>query len=177
MLESLAYIVFQSSFTKNDYPLFLAISPWHIQFSRIAFRAILTPLLFCLALIFFNRSFKNLKYLPVSGLLFGLSLYTYSSARVFAPLFLLGLVILFWQHLWNNLKFTLIALGLFSLFFIPLFTFWISPEGMARATGGVATGLVKNPITILHYYFSYFNPEFLFLNGDPNVRHSPYKLG
>ncbi len=31
--------------------LLLAISPWHIHFSRIAFRAILIPLLFCLALL------------------------------------------------------------------------------------------------------------------------------
>jgi len=33
--------------------LFLAISPWHIQFSRWSVRAIMLPLFFCLGLYFF----------------------------------------------------------------------------------------------------------------------------
>jgi 4-amino-4-deoxy-L-arabinose transferase-like glycosyltransferase len=66
--------------------LFLAISPWHIQFSRIAFRAILLPWLFCLGVLFFAKSFRTPKYLPLSSLFFALSLYTYSSARVFVSL-------------------------------------------------------------------------------------------
>ena len=41
--------------------LFLALSPWHIHFSRITFRSILFPLLFCLALLTFIKSFKNPK--------------------------------------------------------------------------------------------------------------------
>lgn len=35
--------------------LFLAILPWHIHFSRVTFRAILVPCLFCLALLFFSK--------------------------------------------------------------------------------------------------------------------------
>jgi len=58
--------------------LLLAINPWHIQFSRIAFRAILIPLLFSLGFLFFVKSFRKNNYLPLSGLIFGLSLYTYS---------------------------------------------------------------------------------------------------
>lgn len=157
--------------------LFLAISPWHIQFSRIAFRAILIPLLFSIGLLFFVKSFKRSWYLPLSGLLFGLSLYTYSAARVFVPLFLLGLVVIFWRHLWKHKKQTLLALVLFLLIFIPLFLFWISPEGMSRATGSAATGLTGNFSTLIRYYLSYFSPNFLFIEGDPIARHSPAKLG
>ena len=154
--------------------LLLAISPWHIQFSRIAFRAILIPLLFCLALLFFVKSFSKPKYLPFSALLFAFSLYTYASARVFVPLFMLGLLIIFWQHFWKHKQQTLIALILFSCIFIPLLIFWISPEGMARAKG---TGLQLEPLTIARYYFSYFNPFFLFIRGDTIPRHSAAKIG
>lgn len=154
--------------------LFLAISPWHIQFSRIAFRAILIPFLFCLALLFFVKSFKQPKFLPVSSLIFALSLYTYASARVFVPLFMLGLVIIFWQHFWQNKKETFISLFLFSIVFIPLLIFWLSPAGMARAKG---TGLETNITAIIKYYFSYFNPIFLFFKGDPITRHSAAKIG
>ncbi|MEQ8541867.1 MAG: glycosyltransferase family 39 protein [Coleofasciculus sp. D1-CHI-01] len=157
--------------------LLLAINPWHIQFSRIAFRAILIPLLFSLGFLFFVKSFRKNNYLPLSGLIFGLSLYTYSSARVFVPLFLMGLLVIYWRHLWENRKQTLIALVLFLLSFIPLFSFWISPEGMARATGSAATGLTFNPGTVLRYYLSYFSPDFLFFSGDPIPRHSPAKIG
>lgn len=154
--------------------LFLSISPWHIQFSRIAFEAILLPFLFSLALLFFVKSFYEANYLILSAVIFALSLHTYQAARVFVPLFLLGLVILYWQHLWQHKKQTLIALALFILIFIPLFTFWISPEGMARAA---SSRIQINPIAIFKYYLSYFNPNFLFIEGDPIPRHSPAKIG
>ena len=154
--------------------LLLAISPWHIQFSRIAFRAILIPLLFCLALWFFVKSFSKPKYLPISALLFAFSLYTYASARVFVPLFMLGLLIIFWQHFWKHKQQTLIALILFSCIFVPLLIFWISPEGMARAKG---TGLELETLTIAKYYLSYFNPFFLFIKGDGNPLLSAAKIG
>ncbi|NES82023.1 MAG: phospholipid carrier-dependent glycosyltransferase [Moorea sp. SIO2B7] len=154
--------------------LFLAISPWHIQFSRIAFRAIIFPLLFCISLIFFLKSLRQTKYLPLSGLLFGISIYTYNSARVFVPFFFLGLGIIFWQHLWENRVKTLIAFVLFLIILIPLLIFSISPEGMARAN---EVGIEKNPFTIIQYYLSYFSPNFLFFEGDPISRHSPDDIG
>jgi 4-amino-4-deoxy-L-arabinose transferase-like glycosyltransferase len=152
----------------------LTISPWHIQFSRIGFRAILIPFCFCLALLLFVKSFRNSKYLPISALGFVLSSYTYASARVFVPLFMLGLVIIFWKHLWQHKQQTMIALCLFAVFFIPLFLFWISPEGMSRAN---ATGLETNPLLIFKYYLSYFSPNFLFIKGDGNSLLNPPKIG
>lgn len=127
--------------------LFLAVSPWHIQFSRIAFsRALLLPFFLMLGLLFFVKSFKQSNYGILSSLMFGLSLYTYSSARVFVPLFILGLVFIFWKHLWRDKQNLFLATLIFFLIFIPLFIFWISPEGMTRAT---QVGLIKNPIQII----------------------------
>lgn len=153
---------------------FLAISPWHIFFSRICFRAILFPLLFCLGLLFFIKSLRKPKYLPVSALTFGLTLYTYPSARVFVPLFLLGLVVIFWNHLWTNRRQTLVACLIFLPIFTLLFTFWITPEGMAR---GNETGIETDPFRLIVNYLSYFEPVFLFIKGDPNPRRSITTIG
>ncbi|ACK67225.1 glycosyl transferase family 39 [Rippkaea orientalis PCC 8801] len=154
--------------------LFLAITPWHIHFSRITFRANLVPLLFCLSLLFFVKSFKEPKWLILSSPLFGISIYTYNSARVFVPLFLLGLVIIYRKHLWNNKQISIISLLLFLIIFIPQLIYQISPEGMARAD---AVGLQSNLGEILKNYWSYFSPEFLFIKGDPVPRHTIDKMG
>jgi len=153
--------------------LFLAISPWHIQFSRIAFRAILFPFFFCLALFLFFRSLKKPCFLWGSALFFGLSLHTYSSARVFVPLFLLVLIIIYRRELLRMRKETITAGLLFLFIFVLLFKFWISPQGRARAEATLVFSLLKD----IRYYLSYFNPCFLFFNGDPNLRHSPLGMG
>lgn len=154
--------------------LLLSISPWHIHFNRIAFRLNLLPLFFGLGVLFFFKSFKKPKYLPLSSLCFGLSLYTYSSARVFVSLFLLGITIFFWKHLWTNKKETIISLILFLCIFIPLFKFWISPAGMARARG---TGLEMNLIVLLQNYFSYFSPNILFFKGSTLITENQSRMG
>ena len=152
----------------------LAISPWHIIFSRISHEAILLPFLFCLGLLCFLRSLHNPNYLILSALSFGISLNTYQSARVFVPLFLVGLIFLFRQHLWKYKKHTIIAFILFLFIFIPLFQFWTSPIGMMRAR---IVGIENNLISLIQNYLSYFSPNFLFFNGDTNPRHSLPNLG
>jgi 4-amino-4-deoxy-L-arabinose transferase-like glycosyltransferase len=153
----------------------LSISPWHIQFSRIAFTGILVPLFFCLGLLFFIKSLKKPNYLSLSAIAFGLSMYTYSPARVVVPIFLLGLVCVFRDYLKSIRKQTLIATVIFGAIFSILFNFWISPEGMTRVKS--LGGLISNPIQIIYNYLSYFSPNFLFFSGDSNLRHSPPGIG
>ena len=152
---------------------FLAIQPWHIQFSRTAFNAILFPLFFCLGLLFFNKALKKPPYLIVSAIMFFLSLYTYSPVRVFAPLFLVGLSIIYLRQLWDIRKETFIAAAIFLSLSVPLVMFWVTPHGMWRAHQLLCISLRKNAL----YYLSYFNPQFLFLKGDPNLRHCLLKMG
>lgn len=154
--------------------LLLAMNPWHIHFSRIAFEATLIPFFTCLSVWLFLKSLKHPNYLPLTAIVWGLSLHTYQASRVFFSLFFLGIILIYRKELWQLKKQVLIAISLFLLIFIPLFSFWISPEGLARAKG---TGIETNIVTILKYYLSYFNPDFLFFNGDPISRHSAAKIG
>lgn len=80
---------------------FMAISFWHVNFSRIGFRAIMLPFILVWAFYFLWRGLRNghLKDFFVTGLLSGIGFYTYFSFRI-APL--IGLA-LFWNY-WSSIK-------------------------------------------------------------------------
>lgn len=63
---------------------FLAVARWHVNYSRIAFEAILHPLLQLLAFYFLFRGLhsRKLRHFFLSGLFLGVGLYTYISFRL-----------------------------------------------------------------------------------------------
>ena len=118
--------------------LMLAISPWHIHFSRggwevnVATFFITTGIWLFLKAINKNFSFN---YLVLSILFFVLSLYTYHAARIIVPLLVLGLILINREDLRKNLKNYLIA-GLVGLILLlPLFRDLAGPAGISRAAG------------------------------------------
>jgi 4-amino-4-deoxy-L-arabinose transferase-like glycosyltransferase len=78
---------------------FLAISPWHIQFSRVAFETNIGLSLNILAALFFVYGLRKPLFLSLSALMLGLGLYAYQSEKVFVPLLFLILIIVFYQKL------------------------------------------------------------------------------
>ncbi|MFT5087942.1 MAG: 4-amino-4-deoxy-L-arabinose transferase-like glycosyltransferase [Candidatus Latescibacterota bacterium] len=154
--------------------LFLAISPWHIQVSRYAERSPLLPLLFCLGLFLFLRwQQKQKKELLWSALAFALCLYSYASARVFVPLYVLGAALIYSSSLWSERRRALVAIFLFVLLALPAVYHWTSAAGMARAH----YLLHWEPLEWLLNYCSYFSPNYLFFSGDTNLRHSIRGMG
>ena len=77
----------------------LAISPWHLQFSRGAFEVNIAVFLLTLAVFCFYRGFKTPKFFYFSSLLFGLGLFSYHSDRVVFPLILVSLFLIFQKEL------------------------------------------------------------------------------
>ncbi len=152
---------------------FLAISPWHIQISRYAERSPLLPLLFCLGLLFFLRWQHKKNALLWSALAFALCLYSYASARVFVPLYILGTGLIYREALWAERRRVLVAIAVFVLLALPAAYHWTSDAGMARAQ----YLLHWAPLEWLQNYLSYFGPNYLFLNGDANLRHSIRAVG
>lgn len=73
--------------------LLLAISPWHIHFSRGAWEANVALTLLLAGIYFFLISLKNNKYLIMSAIFFGLTLWTYQSAKLGTFIVLLALAI------------------------------------------------------------------------------------
>lgn len=67
----------------------LAVSPWHITMSRWGLDANLAPGFLIFGLLFFVKGLERPKYLLLSALMYGLSLYCYATIWVIVPLILL----------------------------------------------------------------------------------------
>jgi len=117
--------------------LFLAVSPWHIQFSRIGFEANVALTGNLLFYLFFLKGLKNGKFLIPAAIFAGLTVYLYQSAKVFTPLIVLAYGIIFFQELIRVQKkwlFASIIVG--SLVVLPMVVFIITnPDALIRAKG------------------------------------------
>ncbi|MBX4205574.1 glycosyltransferase family 39 protein [Candidatus Microgenomates bacterium] len=80
----------------------LTFSPWHIQYSRAGFEV--TQLLFflILGLYFFFKGLKDGKFLWISAVCFSLTPWVYSTAKLFTPLLVLFLLILYRKELFKT---------------------------------------------------------------------------
>jgi len=191
--------MFNSSSIALVSALALALTPWHIHYSRASFEVV--PLLFLLLLG--TLLFLKEKYFG-SLIPFILTFYTYSTANVFTPLYILGLLIITKPSLklkqnWTRLIIPVIIIfpmvinvlfgqaagrfGLISIFndqksidqlIIKRTESWIQPSTVEtffhNKYFSYATQFGKN-------YLTAFSPQFLFLQGDPFYRHSISEQG
>ena len=168
--------------------LMLALSPWHIPLSRGAFEANLSVFFLSIGAYFF-LSKKDI----LSGLLLGINLFSYHSARLVTPRIVFG--VLFLTKSDFNLKKSLKGLVVFSFFLILAF-YTVFSGGATRAGdvtifnptdkwqslyndryGAIFDGepytvakVFNNKITYLfdaltNAYSTYLSPQFLFTLG------------
>ncbi len=117
--------------------LLLAISPWHIQFSRVAFESNIGLTCNILLVLFFVMGLRRNWVFLLSGLFAALSIYTYQSEKVFTPLLVLSLVLIFRKEIFTLPKKYLVSTVLIgALVALPMIIFTVSSEhGLARAKG------------------------------------------
>ncbi len=132
---------------------FLAISPWSLQFSRVGFEANVGDALNLLAALFFVKGVNSRRwYLFLSALFAGLSIYVYQSEKVFTPLFILVLAIIFWKQLFAVPKKYLFTVVIFGLIVVAPMLIYITTNRAAllRVTGtsvfSYQTELLKSDI-------------------------------
>ena len=158
---------------------FLATSFWHINFSRIGFRAILTPLVLTFSFYFFFRGLrtKKIRDFVLAGLIFGTGFHTYISFRL--AVLVLAFALFFWLFLaikenWKR-KYLVSAGALLLATFItaiPIGIYFLENPGdfMSRALG-VSIFEQENPVKefakSLAIHLSMFN-----FTGDRNLRHN-----
>lgn len=121
----------------------LAISPWHLQFSRGGWEVNAATFLILLGVWGFLRGLESPKYLYLFVISLALSFYTYHSARIISPLLALSLVIIYWPSLFpsaprtNNfaLRTVISATLLGVLLTLPIASQLLSKEGQSRFSG------------------------------------------
>lgn len=116
--------------------LLLAVEPWGLFLSRIAVEANVAILFIITGLYFFLKGLEKGRWMLLSALFWGLSLHTYNSARIFVPLFLAVLVIIYRFQLLSIIKKATITMIMSFLVFICFVGIMgsqvLSGEGQAR---------------------------------------------
>lgn len=179
---------------------FLAINPWHLHFSRGAWESSTALTLILLGIYFF---FRKKHYFSL--FFFVLSTYFYHSARIIAPLLLLSLCFIHKSCFINHISKTIFLIFFGLLITLPVLISFTRNGGAARF-GGVGLTADYGPISraeellnhhmnvklvnrILHNrrtlylvswaqkYFSHFDLNYLFVNGDEVPRSKIPEMG
>lgn len=178
----LAKILFKNKLVGIFASLFLAVSPYHLQFSRGLWETNFALFFFILGLTLFYFGIERKNWmLPASFASFGLSFFSYHSAKIVVPPVVLLLCILHFKSLFENKK-LLIACAAVGIIFGGLVIRDPRILGFARINqtsfsqdqinkfGGVAG-------TYIHNYKQYFNYSYLFSKGDQGSRASVKVVG
>lgn len=135
------YFLIKELFKEDRIALFvsllLAISPWHLQFSRIAFESNVGLGFNIFGTLFFLKGLKRPWLLFFSIMSFVASAYVYQSEKVFSPLLLISLIVIFRKELWNIRKKILISVVVFG-FVISIPMIWYiltNKNALLRAQG------------------------------------------
>lgn len=186
---------------------FLAISPWHLQFSRAAFEGNVGLFFLISGLWLFLKGLKNSKLFLISIPFFILSLYSYHSFRLLTPLLLGFLAVVFWKEVVKKRMIAFATVILFVLLAAPVYinfltanesgsrlsmvTIFSEPKIIESSIAQIEFAKNNNdPIGILlgnrrlvfglavvKGYLDHFNPDFLFLHGDGGVQHHAADMG
>ena len=183
----------------------LAVNPWHVYLSRLG-HEVNAGLTLSLAGVYFLIRYqrrRNFKDLVFSSILCSLSLYTYQSIKIFAPVFLVFFTVIFRKFLLNR-KNEVMAAGLIGLVLaIPILRVSLTPEASIRFQGtslfanqqraievsaarnnrnyqkGYRLGVVLDnrrmamARVLLRNYLSHFDPTWLFFNLDEEDHKAP----
>jgi len=158
---------------------FLAVSFWHVNFSRIAFRAILVP--FCLIFLFYFlfRGFRTQKpsNFLLGGIFFGLGFHTYIAYRLSVALIIISLSLwwIFYKREGRQKKY-LFHVSCFMLSTIvialPLGIYFLqNPQDFVSRAAGISIFTQENPIGAFGKSLASHLLMFNF-SGDNNWRHN-----
>src|SRR3989344_2347030 len=185
--------------------LILAVSPWHIMLSRAAFEANIATFFIILGTYFFLVFVNRNKWaIILSAVFFVLSIYTFNTARVVAPLLVIVLSAVFLEKILTNKKQVAIAILLGVLMLLPIVRFLNSPQAALRFKEvnifsdlsvieisnkriqndnySILSKVINNRRVLfareyISHYLDNFSPNFLFIKGDGNPRFSTQDLG
>jgi len=175
--------------------LMLAISPWHIQFSRANFEANISLFFVVLGAYLLLKGRESFKSYVFSFLSFAFAFYGYRSEFLFLPILIVGIhLIWFRRYIMHGYQKIILAIFLFALLLLPIFM-PLTKEGASRYQQTSLSNKVEQvaldnfqkgrPVnkkilylsTFLEGYVSEFTPQFLFLTGDPEGRHGARNMG
>lgn len=178
--------------------LLLAISPWHVVFSRTNFECNVALFFFLTGVYLFYKGLDKPVWFIAAALIFAIAIPSYHSQRIITPFFVL---LLFLRHREKILAsktrpFSMISIILGFVILFPTLSVSLTPGFLARASGlnifsharQMPAGFVdayEGPLAFLvngswflstwefaSLYVSYFSPRNMFILGDSGLRDS-----
>ncbi len=115
----------------------LAVSPWHLHFSRGGWETNIATTLLIVAAWGWVKWTKTpqIKYITASVISLVFSLYVYQSTRVIAPLLGLGWAILSWRQVWAKRKSLLPLVVVTMVLILPLAWSLVKSDAGSRLSG------------------------------------------
>lgn len=193
LLFFLAKALLNNNFIALSSAFFLSISPMNIHFSHFNHEANLALFFFMLGLLLFTLTLKGRKLLIFVLICFIISLFSYNAPKVFIPVFIFFLIIIYRKELLKSLRqgqlfFSICLIAFFSLILF-LNPYALGIERAAQTALGreeirktYLFKLTKNELLgrinlIWYQYSQHFLPDFLFIRGDKNPRLSAQATG
>ncbi len=205
-LYFLVYELFRNKYQALAASFVLAISPWHIHFSRGAWETNVATFFIISGTLFFVKSSRKSIFFIPSAIFFALSLYTYHSARILTPLLGLFLVLIYNKHFRQKKRHIFLSGLLLLIIVLPLVLDFFGPAGLSRASGvGLfadsgpihkineqrrhhnthlpsVSRVFHNKATTFAFAFMenwsrHFDGSFLFINGDEIERNKVPEMG
>lgn len=201
----LGRVLFQSNLVGFVSAFLLTISPWHIHLTRASFESSLATFFVTTGLWLLVKGFKDQKWFIISMIPFALSVFTYNTARIFTPLFLITIFFIYRKTLIKFKRVVILAIIVFTVLLLPLTPFLLSGERSARYKLVSITDdsgliprinenrgksqlprplprLIHNKVTYITFYFTrnylaHFTPQFLFISGAPHKQHHVQNIG
>lgn len=163
--------------------LFLAVSSWHIYYSRVEYETLIASFFVLLGIWAFMKIEEGRKWAFISGFFLTLTMYTAPAPRLFVPIFVLAALIFYFPKFKRNFD----RLGIFILTCMILGLPLLYATLFLGAGTRLTMVLLSNDIEFQRYillkffnsigefplliffwikrFMNYIQPEFLFING------------
>jgi 4-amino-4-deoxy-L-arabinose transferase-like glycosyltransferase len=136
----------------------LAISPWSVQFSRVGFESNVGTAFNIFSALFFLKGLKKPWLLFLSAIFAALSIYTYQSEKVFTPLLVIALVLIYRKKLFSlSRKYIITALVIGIVVILPMIFYLINDKSSLQRLG--STSIFASQTTLLKMDVQKLNRE------------------
>lgn len=202
------YLLSKEFFQKETMALssafLLAVSPWHLHYSRGAWETNVATFFILAGVWTFLKGLRSSRWLWLAGLSLLASMYTYQSPRVIVPTLVLLATVFYGKKL--AVKTNIVLALTLLLLSVPLLLTFVGNTGLARFQGvsifsdigplnriNQDRGEHQNPDSFwakfyhnkltnygrnfLKGYLDHFSPDFLFINGDVIKRNKVPGMG
>jgi hypothetical protein len=153
----------------------LAVSPWHLHYSRIGWRQITAPLFLALGFALLHGASRRPRRLPLAAVILGLTANTYASLKLTTPLLLLAWLWCFPRRAGRLRIVAARKTALAALLFLAIHGGLVV---LALLGGGgkrlEAVGIISSPQPardFIENMGAYLGPRAWWGPGDPNPRH------